>query len=82
MSANARTGDAATAAGTLARHANAGKRGDHDGRSSRRRSNSGMLRFPCGHVEAPDGVASRVRETARAAWIACRQCNAIAVVWR
>ncbi len=37
------------------------------------------LRFPCGHLEAERSVGRRTRATARAAWVACRRCNLIAV---
>jgi hypothetical protein len=38
-----------------------------------------LLRFPCGHVEDEPAVTPRTRGTPRAAWVACRRCNLIAV---
>jgi hypothetical protein len=38
------------------------------------------LRFPCGHVESERGTKRRMRTTERAAWIACKRCNLIALV--
>jgi hypothetical protein len=38
------------------------------------------LRFPCGHVESERGTKRRMRTNERAAWIACRRCNVIALV--
>jgi hypothetical protein len=41
--------------------------------------NRQILRFPCGHLEAQPSVTARRREALRAAWVACRRCNVIAL---
>jgi transcription initiation factor TFIIIB Brf1 subunit/transcription initiation factor TFIIB len=45
------------------------------------RSAARSMRFPCGHSEPEATAGRRVRTTAgRAVWIACRQCNVLALV--
>ena len=45
------------------------------------RPSARSMRFPCGHSEPEATAGRRVRATAeRAVWIACGQCNVIAVV--
>jgi len=44
------------------------------------RKAAAVMRFPCGHPEPETSVAGRIRAAGgRAAWIACRRCNVIAL---
>jgi hypothetical protein len=48
--------------------------------SSSVRDTASSMRFPCGHTEPEGSAAGRIRAAGRrAAWVACRRCNVIAV---
>jgi hypothetical protein len=49
--------------------------------SSSVRDTASSMRFPCGHCEPEASATGRIRAAAgRAAWVACRRCNVIALV--
>jgi hypothetical protein len=49
--------------------------------SSSVRDTASSMRFPCGHSEPEASATGRIRAAGgRAAWIACRRCNVIALV--
>ena len=50
-----------------------------DGHRARRRPRK--LWFPCGHVESEPAVLRRFRGTDRVAWVGCRRCNMIVIVF-
>lgn len=46
------------------------------------RSTAAVMRFPCGHSEPEASAIGRVRAAGvRAAWVACRRCNVIALAF-
>jgi hypothetical protein len=50
--------------------------------SSRPRSVTTKLRFPCGHLDGQRNAEQRTRATATAVWVPCGKCNIIAVAVR
>ena len=44
------------------------------------RSSAAVMRFPCGHSEPEASTRGRTRSAGNdAVWVACRQCNVIAL---